>query len=115
MAREHPPDPITVETFAESLPDRYLSCRELGHQWRAWRAQWDASARAFERELRCGRCKTTRAQLLDSRGHVLSNRYTYPTGYQAKGVEGAVRVSRDVFRLESITRYLTPKDERQAS
>lgn len=99
-------DAVSVETFAASLPARYLECRELGHHWRAWNASWDAAARAWDRTLRCSRCKTERSQLLNELGHVLSNHYRYADGYQAKNVESAVRISRDVFRLESLTRYL---------
>lgn len=104
-----PTEPVSVETFAASLPARFLECRELGHHWRAWQAQWDREARAYDRELRCSRCKTIRSQLLNESGHVLANRYRYADGYQAKNVESAVRISRDVFRLESLTRYLSPK------
>lgn len=101
------PEPVSVETFAATLPTSYLACRELGHTWRPWRAQWSGEARAYERELRCPRCKTTRRQLINDAGHVLANSYRYSDGYQAKNVESAVRISRDVFRLESLTRYLT--------
>jgi hypothetical protein len=99
-------EPMSIETFAASLPTSFIDCRELGHTWRAWRAAWDDSARAYDRELRCSRCKTVRRQLLNEFGHVLTNTYRYPTDYQAKGVESGVRVSRDVFRLEALTRYL---------
>lgn len=99
-------DDVSVETFAASLPSRYLDCRELGHLWKPWRAQWDAAAHAYDRELRCSRCKTLRHQLINEHGHVLSNNYKYSDGYQAKHVRDAIRASRDVFRLESLTRYL---------
>src|SRR5580765_3985451 len=101
------PDEVSVETFAASLPDKFLACRELGHTWRPWRASWDGVARVYDRELRCHRCRTVRVQVVSSVGHTISNHYRYAEGYQAKGVEHAVRVSRDVFRLESLTRYLT--------
>lgn len=99
---------ISVETFAATLTTSYLACRELGHTWRPWRAAWDKSVRAYDRELRCSRCKTVRRQLINDLGHVLTNNYVYPDGYQAKHVEHEVRISRDVFRLESLTRYLAP-------
>lgn len=98
---------VSVETFAASLPSRYLDCRELGHHWRAWSARWDNEARAYDRTLRCTRCKSERTQLLNDMGHVIANRYRYADGYQAKNVESVVRISRDVFRLESLTRLLT--------
>jgi uncharacterized C2H2 Zn-finger protein len=100
-------EPISVETFAANLSISFLACRELGHNWKPWRAAWSGELRAYERELRCPRCKTVRRQLVNDLGHVLSNSYRYPDGYQAKDVEHAVRVSRDVFRLEALTRYLS--------
>ena len=106
MSRETQ-EPISVETFAATLSTNYLACRELGHTWRPWRAEWSGELRAYERELRCSRCKAVRRQIVNDMGHVLSNTYRYPDGYQAKHVEHAVRVSRDVFRLEALTRYLT--------
>jgi hypothetical protein len=51
-----------------------------------------------------------RRQLVNDQGHVLTNNYRYADGYQAKAVEKGVRVSRDVFRLEALTRYLAPND-----
>lgn len=101
-------EPVSVETFAAALSNSYLACRELGHTWRPWRAEWSGELRAYERELRCSRCKTTRRQVVNDQGHVLSNGYRYADGYQAKDVEKGVRVSRDVFRLEALTRYLSP-------
>jgi hypothetical protein len=98
-------DSMTVETFAASLPDRYLTCRELGHTWKPYRASFDTTARAYDRELRCTRCHTSRTQVVSTTGHVLANHYRYPNGYLTKHVEDAM-VSRDVFRLESLTRYL---------
>jgi len=44
--------------------------------------------------------------MLSDRGHVVSNRYVYPDGYLAKGVEVG-RGDRDAFRLEAIGRFLT--------
>lgn len=100
-------EPIAVDTFAAGLSNSFLACRELGHMWKPWRAEWSGELRAYERELRCSRCKTFRRQLVNDQGHVLSNNYRYADGYQAKNVENVVRVSRDVFRLEALTRYLS--------
>lgn len=100
-------DEISVETFAAGLSSSYLACRELGHTWRPWRAAWSQEFRAYERELRCSRCHTIRRQLISDQGHILTNHYVYAKGYQATNVEHTVRISRDVFRLESLTRYLS--------
>ena len=97
---------VSIETFAASLSLSFLACRELGHIWKPWLAQWSSEYRAYERELRCSRCKTTRRQLINEHGHVLSNGYRYRDGYQAKNVDSPVRGNRDVFRLEALTRFI---------
>lgn len=98
--------PVSAEAFAESLPMRFVRCRELGHVWRPHTVTREPGHAGFFRKLRCAECKTTREQLLDAHGHVIRNGYGYPDGYLAgTGVERH-SLSRDVFRLEAITRYL---------
>ena len=101
----------TPDSFAAEMNDKALHCRELGHNWRSWTVSYDTSARAYDRRLRCPSCRTVRKQLLDSTGHVVSNSYIYPDGYLAKGV--AVGLTRDVFRLEAIHRFLGSTDAPQ--
>jgi hypothetical protein len=98
--------PIPLDSFAASLPTSFLACRELGHVWRPFTVSWDADAHAYDRQLKCSRCKTTRKQLLDSHGHVLTNNYKHAPNYLAKGVEVIRGGGRDVFRLEAVTRFL---------
>jgi hypothetical protein len=103
-------DEIDVETWAGLLPEKYLACRELGHTWRPWQASYDPAEQAYERVLRCPRCRTERVQLLTTGGHVLGNRYNYPDGYQAKNVHD-MTASRDVFRLEAVLRFMSKHDD----
>jgi len=106
----------TLETFASELPYSYLQCRELGHNWQPHTVGFDNDSQSYVRVLRCPRCHTERKQLLNIHAHVISNTYTYPKRYQAKGVEVARGGGRDVFRLESIVRYLEkPATKRKAS
>lgn len=97
---------ITLETFAANLRETFVQCRELGHLWRPHTATYDRASRVYDRILRCTRCRTERVQEISELGHVLSNRYRYADGYQAKHVEPGA-YSRDVFRIESVRRYLT--------
>jgi hypothetical protein len=101
---------VAPEDFAAGLSDRILRCRELGHQWRPHTAAWDATARVFDRTLRCSSCRTVRRQTLNSRGHVLSNAYTYPSGYLITAAtvtdHPGIGAFRDMFRLESLRRSL---------
>lgn len=96
---------VSAETFASSLGSKALHCRELGHTWRPWTVEFDRKSRSYFRELRCASCRTLRKQVLDSHGHVIANSYTYPDGYLADHVERGT-LSRDVFRLESIVRFI---------
>lgn len=106
---------LSGEEFAKTLNGRQLECRELGHKWRPWTVTWDAKAKAYDRQLRCGSCKTIRKQLLDSRGGVLKNSYDYSDGYLAGSQVSGGALSRDVFRLEAIVRFMSSVDEQKAS
>lgn len=106
-------EPIPVDTFAARLTDKALRCRELGHQWRPLVATWEPESRSFHRRLRCPSCTTERVQVLNSRGGVVSNHYVYPRGYLATHVEGMLRGSRDVFRLEAVIRTMDESDIRK--
>lgn len=97
---------VTVETFAAALPARYLRCRELGHVWRPHTVSREPGGVGFFRRLRCAECKTEREQLLDGSGHVVRNGYHYSDGYLADSHVERGGYSRDIFRLESIIRFL---------
>lgn len=95
----------TPEDFAHGLSARALHCRELGHTWRAWTVTYDRKARCYDRALRCSSCQSVRHELLDGSGAVLRSGYTYAKGYLATNVQAGT-LSRSVFRMESITRFL---------
>jgi hypothetical protein len=97
----------TVKQWAANLSERFLLCRELGHNWKPLTARWDGPGGIFVRTLRCTRCRTERHQSLTRRGHVLQSNYTYPEGYTMTGLGRIVGEDRDQLRLESITRHLT--------
>lgn len=105
MGRSTPPsDEQSAEQFAHSLNGKFLHCRELGHTWRPWTIE-SVKGGGYVRQLRCGSCKTVRQQTLDSRGHVVTNSYKYAEGYTAHHLQRGT-YSRDVFRLEAITRFI---------
>jgi hypothetical protein len=95
-----------AHSFAQSLSDKALHCRELGHVWRDHTVTWDTKARVFDRALRCQSCGSIRRQVLDRRGHVIRNGYTYAEGYLATKVMNREGLGRDTFRLEALTRWL---------
>lgn len=104
-------DVLSPEQFASGLKTQWLACRELGHLWKPYTvqvihtgSQRRGRARGYVRTMKCRQCTSFRVQVLDSRACVLSNSYRYAEGYLATGVE--VGVSRDVFRLEAVTRFI---------
>jgi hypothetical protein len=99
-------DEEEVGAFAADLPDTFLLCREIGHNWRPFFARWDVDENAYQRTLRCQRCKTQRHQWMSYSGSMLGNQYEYTEGYQHKGLGRIVGEGRDRIRLESITRLV---------
>lgn len=100
----------SVAEFAESLPERFLYCREMGHNWRPFSAGRHKDG-GFERVLRCTRCKTRRVQTINDRGIVLASRYEHPEGYLSHGLGRIVGEGRGVLRLESIKRIVAKSEE----
>jgi hypothetical protein len=100
-------DRSEVASFAQELSVNHLHCRELGHLWRPWVAQWAQEHEGYERALRCTRCRTERWQIISASGAVVSSHYVYPEGYIHLGLGRIVGEGRDALRLESLTRALT--------
>lgn len=98
-----------VADFAEALPEKFLYCREMGHNWRPYSAAGYKDG-GFERTLRCTRCRTRRVQEISNRGIVLANKYIHPDGYLSKGMGRIVGEGRGVLRLESIKRIVAKGD-----
>lgn len=114
--RPPPPNPVLyadeaeVEEFAAHLPERYLHCREMNHNWRPFTVGSHADG-GFERVLRCVRCRTRKTQHLDSRGMIVgSAKYEHPEGYLHAGMGRIVGEGRGLLRLESIKRIASKAD-----
>lgn len=105
-----------VEDWAHGLPESFLYCREMGHNWLPYTAGRYKDG-GFERVLRCGRCKTRKRQEISARGLLLGTRYEHPDGYLTHGMGPIVGEERGVLRLESmqrIVRKTEQKSERKA-
>src|SRR5262245_5266885 len=87
-----------VAAFASQLPENFLLCREMGHNWRPWAAQWNPDEQCFDRTLRCTRCKCKRNQSLSNSGAVVASNYEYPDGYEHKGFGRISGEGRDRLR-----------------
>lgn len=117
---EKPPalgaDRAEVAGFANGLSISHLHCRELGHNWRPWVARYDEEHNAYERALRCTRCRTERWETIGLSGAKLGSHYKYPDGYVAPaGLGRIVGEGRDALRLESLQRALVSVEDRKAS
>lgn len=98
-----------VEDFAKDLPDEYLLCRSLGHNWppggRVGRIRLEGTRKmGWVQELVCKRCGTARRMELDDRGMILSSGYTHPKGYLLEGLGRIVGDGRGALRLQSLKR-----------
>lgn len=93
-----------VGQWADTLPDKFLLCREMRHSWRPRTARWNSSDNLYERVIQCARCHTERHSLLSVSGHVLSSHYVYPEGYQHTGFGRITGDGLDRLRLASLLR-----------
>lgn len=114
VRRTEAPEYRDASSFAQSLSDKQLHCRELGHVWRDHTVTWDPKARVFDRALRCQSCHSIRRQVLDRRGHVIRNGYQYTEGYLAAKVMNRDNLNRDTFRLEALTRWMERTNNQKA-
>src|SRR4051794_33538280 len=70
-----------IEEFAEALPDKFLQCRELMHNWGASTASINKRTKAIYRVLRCSRCRSRKFQDLTPRGKVVRSYIVYQDGF----------------------------------
>lgn len=115
MAKKRPPieyaDTDEVREFATELSDKYLECRDTGHNWRRHNATWSPHLGEYRRVHRCRSCKAERVQRLSDKGAILTSAIHYPEGYLHAGLGRIVGDGRDTLRLESMTRTAVTEDE----
>lgn len=103
------PNGRALDAWTDSLDDRYLLCRDIGHTWRPFRAGLEESS--YWRVMRCARCKTERSQTLSMSGEIVSGHYDYPDGYLTpKGFGPLYGHHRAHLRLESVLRLIGKED-----
>jgi hypothetical protein len=84
------------------MDEDHLLCRDFGHNWRPWTAQWVPQHRHYVESLVCTRCETTRHRQLDEWGGRLGNTYTYPDGYLLQNVGRLTEDDRNGIRLAGL-------------
>lgn len=107
---EHENNIEDIIDFAHDLPERFLYCREMGHNWRPFSAGRYKDG-GYLRILRCVRCKTERHQEISARGVILTSSYKHPEGYLSKGLGRISGEGRGVLRLESIRRIVAKTEK----
>ena len=91
-----------VQQAISHMSDSQLQCRDFGHSWRPYTAEWIPQRRHYLEALQCSRCRTQRLRVLGQRGELLGNRYVYSDGYLAVGVGRLDSDDRDAMRLASL-------------
>lgn len=107
-----------IEDLARQWPDEYLSCRTYGHLWQPYRASHNTRLRYWRSVRICPRCNTEKTEEISERGMILASWYTYPDGYQTKGLGYIGGEARGAIRLQALTRTfeqekLTAKQARE--
>jgi hypothetical protein len=89
-----------------AMADEHLICRDFGHSWRPWSAEWIPQRRQYAEALVCTRCNSVRQRLLDEFGALLGNSYTYAEGYLVHGIGRLTGDDRNDLRLASLRALL---------
>lgn len=84
------------------MSDAQVLCRDFGHTWRPYTAEWVAQHRHYRETLMCARCRTARLRLLNEWGGLLANRYVYEEGYLIHGLGRLTGDDRDSLRLAGL-------------
>jgi hypothetical protein len=106
--RDHPTT-LAISTMI----DEHLICRDFGHSWRPWAAEWIPQRRQYAEALVCSRCNSVRHRLLDEFGALLGNSYTYAEGYLVHGLGRLTGDDRNDLRLASLRAVMDATGGRQ--
>lgn len=90
-----------LEAVLDQMPTEHLQCRDFNHSWRPSTVRRRPNG-AYERELRCQRCRTYRVEYRNRYGHLESRRYDYADDYVIKGLGRVTGDERDHLVLKSM-------------
>jgi hypothetical protein len=93
------------------MPDTHLLCRDFGHSWRPWTAEWIPQRRQYLEALVCQRCQCLRKRLLDEYGAQLAQSYTYADGYLVHGLGRLTGDDRNSLRLAGLRAVMNAAGE----
>lgn len=95
-----------VQAATAEIRTEHLACRDYGHAWAPFTASWSGTERAYFVQLRCARCGTLRARVIDRRGAQVASHYVYADGYLVHGLGRLTGSDRDSVRLASVQRLI---------
>lgn len=103
-----------VRDMIADMPDRFIQCRDLGHNWKIADSEKTGRGRQAirTRTLFCPSCKYNKYQTFDSEGTLVHETPDYPEGYLMKGKGRIDRHGKGQFRIASIDRYIEKKASR---
>jgi hypothetical protein len=95
----------------KGMDDSHLLCRDFGHSWRPWAAEWIPQRRQYAEALVCSRCQTVRRRLMDEWGAQLGQSYTYADGYLVHGLGRLTGDDRNSLRLAGLHAVIRATDQ----
>lgn len=93
-----------VKKDVSSVDEKFLDCRDIGHNWRKIQIVEDKKNKKFVRTVACQNCTTERVQVLDNLGYILKAHYRYVAGYLLDGAGYLTADDRAVMRLRNLRR-----------
>jgi len=106
-------DSPELASWAESLPDAFLDCRNFGHAWYSADVRFDSEQRLYLTLLRCRRCTADRTRRTNEFGGIEGNAYSLPDGYLAPSGMGTVDRSA-IRHLADMRHIMAPRKGRRA-
>jgi hypothetical protein len=92
------------------MTDDDIMCRDFGHSWRPYTAEWLGQRRQYLETLACTRCGSARRRLLDEYGALMGNSYAYRDGYLVHGIGRLTGDDRDAVRLAGLQAVMRATD-----
>lgn len=109
-----PKPELNVSTVLSNMKTEHVQCRDFGHTWRPYGAQWLPAERCYEERLRCSRCRTVRNRLISQRGELLRSHYEYADNYLIAGFGRFDDSDRCALRLASLELILPTDTDEEA-
>lgn len=100
---------MAKRSYLDDIPESYLDCRAMTHNWRRTKLSKDTRAKLWVQTLTCQRCLTERVITLTLTGAIVSSHYAYSENYLLKSAPkgGLSQDDRATLRIRALTRATT--------